>query len=94
MLAAFAFVFVVFVYTSAAGGVEDESLVNRLPLHLVPALAFYLVVLWRVRLRAAPAEAADSAPLRCAGTLDNALGAGAGGMSASVDVTLERESRD
>ncbi len=47
MLGAFAFVFVVFFYSSAAFGVADETLVNRLPLHLVPALAFYLVLLWR-----------------------------------------------
>ena len=47
MLGAFAFVFVVFFYSSAAFGVADETLVNRLPLHMVPALAFYLVLLWR-----------------------------------------------
>ncbi len=38
-------VFVVFFMTSAAGGVDDESLVNRLPLHMVPALVFYLALL-------------------------------------------------
>lgn len=47
MLGACAFVFVVFFYSSAGGGVADETLVNRLPLHLAPALAFYLVLLWR-----------------------------------------------
>lgn len=47
MLGAFAFVFVVFFYSSAAFGVADETLVNRLPLHMVPALAFYLALLWR-----------------------------------------------
>jgi hypothetical protein len=47
MLGAFAFVFVVFFYSSAAFGVADETLVNRLPLHVVPALAFYLAFLWR-----------------------------------------------
>ena len=47
MLGAFAFVFVVFFYSSAAFGVADETLVNRLPLHMVPALAFYLAYLWR-----------------------------------------------
>lgn len=47
MLGAFAFVFVVFFYSSAAFGVADETLVNRLPLQMVPALAFYLVFLWR-----------------------------------------------
>jgi hypothetical protein len=46
MLGGFAFVFVVFFYSSAAFGVADETLVNRLPLHMVPALAFYLVFLW------------------------------------------------
>ena len=46
LLGAFAFVFVVFFYSNAALGVADETLVNRLPLHLVPALAFYLVLLW------------------------------------------------
>ncbi|HEY2863539.1 MAG TPA: hypothetical protein VGK37_07955 [Casimicrobiaceae bacterium] len=47
MLGAFAFVFVVFFYSSAAFGVIDETLVNRLPLHMVPALAFYLAMLWQ-----------------------------------------------
>lgn len=47
MLGAFAFVFVVFFYSNAAFGVADETLVNRLPLHMVPALAFYLAFLWR-----------------------------------------------
>jgi hypothetical protein len=46
MLGAFAFVFVVFFYSSAAFGVADETLVNRLPLHMVPALTFYLAFLW------------------------------------------------
>jgi hypothetical protein len=58
MLGAFAFVFVVFFYSSAAGGVEEESLVNRLPLHLVPALAFYLVLLWHTRPRLSAASEA------------------------------------
>ena len=47
MAGAFGFVFIVFFFSSAAGGVADETLVNRLPLQLVPALAFYLVLLWR-----------------------------------------------
>jgi predicted neutral ceramidase superfamily lipid hydrolase len=46
LLGAFAFVFVVFFYSNAALGVADETLVNRLPLHLAPALAFYLALLW------------------------------------------------
>jgi glucose-6-phosphate-specific signal transduction histidine kinase len=45
MLGGCAFVFVVFFYSSASGGVDDESLVNRLLLHLVPALAYYLSLL-------------------------------------------------
>ena len=45
MLGGCAFVFVVFFYSSASGGVDDESLVNRLLLHLVPAFAFYLSLL-------------------------------------------------
>jgi hypothetical protein len=62
MLGAFAFVFVVFFYSSAAFGVADETLVNRLPLHMVPALAFYLAFLWRQ----APERASDveTAPAR------------------------------
>jgi hypothetical protein len=62
MLGAFAFVFVVFFYSSAAFGVADETLVNRLPLHMVPALAFYLAFLWRQ----APQRASggESAPAR------------------------------
>jgi hypothetical protein len=47
ILGALAFVFVVFFYSNAAWGVADETLVNRLPLHMVPALAFYLALLWR-----------------------------------------------
>lgn len=63
MLGAFAFVFVVFFYSSAAGGVDDETLVSRLLLHLVPALAFYLVLLSRQRSqRAASAALAISPP--------------------------------
>jgi len=54
MLGAFAFVFVVFFYSSAAFGVADETLVNRLPLHMVPVLAFYLAVLWRQAPERAP----------------------------------------
>jgi hypothetical protein len=62
MLGGFAFVFIVFFYSSAAFGVADETLVNRLPLHMVPALAFYLAFLWRQ----APQHAAggNAAPAR------------------------------
>jgi hypothetical protein len=62
MLGAFAFVFVVFFFSSAGGGVDDESLVNRLLLHLVPALAFYLVLLWRKRPRRAALAAGATSP--------------------------------
>jgi hypothetical protein len=55
-------VFVVFFYSSAAFGVADETLVNRLPLHMVPALAFYLAFLWRQG--TASASAAEGAPAR------------------------------
>lgn len=46
MLAGWGFVFVVFFFSNASGGVDDETLVNRLPFHFVPALAYYLAVLW------------------------------------------------
>jgi len=45
MISALGFIFIVYFFSSAAGGVEDESLVNRLLLHMVPALAFYLALL-------------------------------------------------
>jgi hypothetical protein len=38
---------VVFYLTDASGGVDDETLVNRLPLHMVPALLFYVLLLLR-----------------------------------------------
>ena len=47
MLAAVTFVFIVFSFTSVATGVEDESLANRLPLEMVPALVLYLALLVR-----------------------------------------------
>ncbi|MEO5700697.1 MAG: hypothetical protein ABIR61_09405 [Casimicrobiaceae bacterium] len=47
MLGGIAFVAVVFFFSNAGGGVDDETLVNRLLLHLVPALAFYLLLLVR-----------------------------------------------
>jgi uncharacterized membrane protein YqaE (UPF0057 family) len=62
VLGAFAFVFVVFFYSSAAFGVADETLVNRLPLHMVPALAFYLAFLWRQAPQRASGD--ESAPAR------------------------------
>lgn len=47
MLAACGLVLVVFYFSSAAGGVDDESLVNRMLLQVVPALAFYVALLLR-----------------------------------------------
>jgi hypothetical protein len=44
---ALGFVAVVFYFSSASGGVDNESLVNRLPLHMVPALVFYVLLLLR-----------------------------------------------
>jgi hypothetical protein len=46
MAAAFGLVVVVFFFTSAAVGVENETLVNRFLLHLAPALAFYTLVVY------------------------------------------------
>jgi hypothetical protein len=45
MLGAVGFIAVVYYFSSASGGVDNESLVNRLPLHMVPALVFYLLLL-------------------------------------------------
>ncbi len=45
MSGALGFVFIVYFFSSAAGGVDDETLVNRLLLHMVPALVFYLALL-------------------------------------------------
>ncbi len=45
MLCSVSFIVVVFFFSNAAGGVDDETLVNRLLLQLVPALAFYLLLL-------------------------------------------------
>lgn len=44
MAAAAGLVAVVYFFTSAAGGVANETLVNRFLLHAAPALAFYLVL--------------------------------------------------
>lgn len=49
MLAATGLVFVVFFFSSAAVGVDEESLVNRFLLHEVPALAYYLMLILRER---------------------------------------------
>lgn len=45
MLAGVCLVVAVSFFSSAAFGVLNETLVNRMPLHLVPALAFYALVL-------------------------------------------------
>ena len=55
MLAATGLVIVVFYFSNAAGGVDEENLLNRFILHAVPALAFYLVLILRERERLAPA---------------------------------------
>jgi hypothetical protein len=57
MIGALAFVVVVFYFSSASGGVDDETLVNRLPFHMVLALAYYLALLL---LEVIPASAAAS----------------------------------
>lgn len=49
MLAASAFIFVVFFFSSASAGVDNENLASRLPLHLVPALLFYVALILRER---------------------------------------------
>lgn len=45
VLAGVALIVVVYFFTTAAWGVLNETLVNRMPLHLAPALAFYALVL-------------------------------------------------
>jgi hypothetical protein len=47
MLAAVAFVGVVFFFSSASGGVRDESITNRLVMHAVPAFVFYIALILR-----------------------------------------------
>jgi hypothetical protein len=59
MLGAFGLVFVVYFMSTAAGGVDDESLVNRMPLHLTPALMFYLALLLQEAPQARPARSAS-----------------------------------
>jgi hypothetical protein len=63
MLAAVGFVVVVFFFSNAAGGVDEESLLNRFLLDAVPALAFYLVLILREREHWAPAGEAVSPPV-------------------------------
>ena len=45
VLAGVALIVVVYFFTTAAWGVLNETLVNRMPLHLAPAIAFYALVL-------------------------------------------------
>jgi hypothetical protein len=45
MLAGASLIVTVYFFSSAALGVLNETLVNRMPLHLMPALAFYALVL-------------------------------------------------
>lgn len=47
MLAAAGFVVVVFFFSTAAVGVDEETLLNRFLLHAVPALLFYLALILR-----------------------------------------------
>jgi hypothetical protein len=51
LLAAVAFIVVVYFFTNASTGVLDDSLTNRLPLQMVPALVFYLAAILRERAR-------------------------------------------
>lgn len=45
ILAGVALIGVVYFFTNAALGVRNETLVNRMPLHLAPAIAFYALLL-------------------------------------------------
>ena len=45
MLAAIAFIFVVFFFSTAAGAVEDETITNRLVLHAAVAFVFYAALI-------------------------------------------------
>jgi hypothetical protein len=47
MLTAVALVFFVFFFSSAAGGVSEESLTNRFVLHTVVAFVFYVALILR-----------------------------------------------
>ncbi|MDQ2962231.1 MAG: hypothetical protein M3R31_03585 [Pseudomonadota bacterium] len=69
MLAATGLVVVVFFFSSAWGGVDEENLLNRFLLHAVPALAYYLALILREPERQAPAGeiAAQSVPAQPAG---------------------------
>ena len=64
MMAATGVVLLVFFFSSAATGVDEETLLNRFLLHAVPALAFYLVLILREREHWAPVgETASRATL-------------------------------
>jgi hypothetical protein len=58
MLAAVAFIAVVFFFSTAASGVEEDTLTNRLVLHIVPAFLYYIALILRSSERQA-----QSAPL-------------------------------
>ena len=51
MLAAAGVVTIAFFFSNASGGADDESLINRLFLHFVPTLVFYLALIIRERSR-------------------------------------------
>lgn len=58
MLAAVAFTGVVFFFSTASGGVEEETITNRLVMHTVPAFVFYIALILRSR-----QDRAKTAPL-------------------------------
>jgi hypothetical protein len=51
VLSGLGFIFVVYFFSTAAEGIRDDSLTNRLPLQLVPALVFYLALILDERSR-------------------------------------------
>jgi hypothetical protein len=58
MLAAFTFVFALYYFSSAMGGVKDNSLTNRIPLQIVTAFLFYLALILRERASQHPTKTA------------------------------------
>ena len=58
-----AFVAIVYFFSSAAGGVNDESLVNRFLFQIVPALAFYLIAILQDRDPSVEVEETSSSAL-------------------------------
>ncbi len=62
MLAGFGFIALVFFFSNAGAGVDDETLINRLLLHIVPAMGFWVlqVLDYAPQVRDAPATAAPA----------------------------------